>query len=78
MEALADLRMEVIAEATEEGLDLWRAEVRDGFGNLVACSKWTTSPPRATRTGAELLAQARSDLAFREARYEARQMFSAA
>lgn len=78
MEALADLRSEVVSEVTEEGLDLWRAEVHDGFGNLKACSRWTTSPARATRVSAELLAQVRSDVAYSEARNEAHRLFTPA
>ena len=73
---ITDLRMEIVTEATEEGVDLWRAEVRDGYANLVACSRLTTSPVRATRLGGELLDQARSDAAFQAARYEASRLFS--
>lgn len=78
MEALADLRMQVEAEQTMEGVDHFWAEVRDGYGNLLACSQRTTSPVRATRCGTELLEHARSDVAFREARYEAARLFSPA
>lgn len=68
--------MEIVTERSEEGLDLWRAEVRDGYGNLVTCSRLSTSPVRATRLGAELLEQARSDAAYSEARREAHALFA--
>jgi len=78
MEALADLRMTVEAETTEEGLDLFRPEVRDGWGNLVVCGRFSTSPVRAMKVGQELLEQARSDEAFRQARNEVRRLFTPA
>lgn len=77
MEGL-DLRMEVVSEQSMELVDLFRAEVRDGYGNLVVCSRWSTSPVRAMRAGVELLDQARSDAAYRYARGEAHRLFTPA
>jgi len=77
MKEATDLRSEVVSEQTMEAVDLFRSEVRDGWGNLVACTRWSTSPVRAMRAGVELLEQARSEAAFRDARNEARKLFAA-
>lgn len=76
METL-DLRAELVTETTAEDLTLFRVEIRDGYSNLVDCTRWTVHPATAHRAGADLLDQARSDAAFREARREAARLFAA-
>lgn len=70
------LSMEVVAEPTLEGQTLFRAEVRRSDGTLVDASLPTIHPRLAIAHGCELLDKARSDEAFREARYEAAALFT--
>lgn len=60
---------------TAEGVDHWCSELYVN-GSLIDASDWTVHVVDAIRAGRDLDLSARSDLAYREARYEARALFT--
>lgn len=74
---LNTLRMELGTTTTKQGLKLFRGEVEDGV-TMLAATEWTEHPTEAHHDGHALLDEVRSDLAYREARYEAAEMFATA
>ena len=71
------LAVRLAVTTTKQGVRLWCSELWRG-GELYDASEWTTSVVDAIRDGRDLEDHARSDLAFREARYEAAQLFQRA
>ena len=71
------LQVRLAVTRTKQGVSLWCSELWRN-GELYDASEWTTSVVDAIRDGRDLEGHARSDIAFREARAEAAQLFQRA
>lgn len=69
------IRVELAAMTTAENVAHWCSELYVD-GHLTDASPWTTSVADAIRAGREMREAAVSDLAYREARYEAHRLFT--